>query len=299
MKEENFCPECKKAQLIYDEKTAEIICESCGLVVKERVIDHGPEWRAYNREEEQRRARAGMPTSLSIFDKDLGSEVGKKKSFMYNSQKIKHLRKVNTWMKSRKGTDRNLKKAFGYLDSICSQFHLPRLMKEGAALLYRKILKKNLANGRSIKIFMATSIYIICRKFEFPINVSDLIEFYNITNKSFRHYYSLVIKEFQIKLPPISISKLITKYVNRLEFSYEVEHEALRIYKECRGKDFLIGKAPDSIAASIIYVASIITNDRRTQGIIGGECKTTEVTLRNLSKLILKNISINKITSFI
>ncbi|TLZ84703.1 MAG: transcription initiation factor IIB, partial [Methanobacteriota archaeon] len=40
------CPECRGDHLVRDYSRAEIVCEDCGLVLDDMIIDEGPEWRA-------------------------------------------------------------------------------------------------------------------------------------------------------------------------------------------------------------------------------------------------------------
>jgi len=37
------CPECGSTHLSKDYSRAELVCNSCGLVIDEDLIDHGPE----------------------------------------------------------------------------------------------------------------------------------------------------------------------------------------------------------------------------------------------------------------
>jgi len=57
---QNACPECGGA-LHTDEEHGETVCEECGLVVEENSIDHGPEWRAFNPQE-----NASVPYSATV-----------------------------------------------------------------------------------------------------------------------------------------------------------------------------------------------------------------------------------------
>ena len=41
-----ICPECGNDVLVYDPRTGELTCPSCGYVVQERDVDRGPEWRS-------------------------------------------------------------------------------------------------------------------------------------------------------------------------------------------------------------------------------------------------------------
>src|SRR2546428_2715092 len=39
------CPECNSGHLSFDYERGELICEECGLVLDDQMIDQGPEWR--------------------------------------------------------------------------------------------------------------------------------------------------------------------------------------------------------------------------------------------------------------
>ena len=56
--QEHVCPECG-GTLVTDEEHGETACSDCGLVVEEDGIDHGPEWRAFDSRERDRKARVG------------------------------------------------------------------------------------------------------------------------------------------------------------------------------------------------------------------------------------------------
>lgn len=39
----------------------EIVCAKCGYVIEENVVDEGPEWRAFEPGQREKRARTGRP----------------------------------------------------------------------------------------------------------------------------------------------------------------------------------------------------------------------------------------------
>jgi transcription initiation factor TFIIB len=53
--------------------TVETTCGDRGLVVDEHRIDHGPEWRSFD-EDEQRRERTGAPLTVARHDRGLSTE---------------------------------------------------------------------------------------------------------------------------------------------------------------------------------------------------------------------------------
>ena len=54
----------------------ETACEDCGLVLEDRPIDHGPEWRAFDETESNERKRTGPALTPTRHDHGLSSEIG-------------------------------------------------------------------------------------------------------------------------------------------------------------------------------------------------------------------------------
>ncbi|MFB6361785.1 MAG: TFIIB-type zinc ribbon-containing protein, partial [Halobacteriales archaeon] len=73
--DEHVCPECG-GQLVSDEVHGETTCADCGLVVQENEIDRGPEWRAFDSAEKDRKSRVGAPTTKMMHDKGLSTNIG-------------------------------------------------------------------------------------------------------------------------------------------------------------------------------------------------------------------------------
>ena len=42
------CPECGGINLFWNKEKGEIICKECGLVVEEKMVDFGQEWREFD-----------------------------------------------------------------------------------------------------------------------------------------------------------------------------------------------------------------------------------------------------------
>src|SRR2546428_10996786 len=67
------CPECHGDHLVRDYSRAEIVCEDCGLVLDDMIIDEGPEWRAFDPEQRESRERAGAPGTNMAHGKGLST----------------------------------------------------------------------------------------------------------------------------------------------------------------------------------------------------------------------------------
>jgi len=42
------CPECGGINLFWNKDKGEVICKDCGLVVEEKMVDFGQEWREFD-----------------------------------------------------------------------------------------------------------------------------------------------------------------------------------------------------------------------------------------------------------
>ena len=71
------CPECGSLNLVRNHDTGEVVCGDCGLVLREQMMDRGPEWRAFTPQEKASRSRVGMPASYSFYDKGLSTTIGR------------------------------------------------------------------------------------------------------------------------------------------------------------------------------------------------------------------------------
>ena len=73
------CPSCGNTEIIFDNERGEYICNNCGLVIEENVTDEGPEWRAFDSDQRNARARTGAPIKYMKPNKGLVTEID-----MYN-----------------------------------------------------------------------------------------------------------------------------------------------------------------------------------------------------------------------
>ena len=71
----NVCPQCGSTDLIADYERAEVTCANCGLVVDDNLVDMGPEWRAFDHEQRDKRTRVGAPITYTIHDKGLSTMI--------------------------------------------------------------------------------------------------------------------------------------------------------------------------------------------------------------------------------
>jgi transcription initiation factor TFIIB len=119
------CPKCGKGPMVMDSAGGELVCSSCGFVVKEKIEETGPEWRAFSKEEKDDRSRGGIPTSIAMHDMGLATVIGginKDASGKSLSAPMKAtVERLRTWdsrSQVHEPMDRNLRQAFSELDRL-------------------------------------------------------------------------------------------------------------------------------------------------------------------------------------
>ena len=65
------CASCGNEKIITDIESGEIICNKCGQVIADKLLDIGREWRTLATDESERGTRIGLPQSLARHDMGL------------------------------------------------------------------------------------------------------------------------------------------------------------------------------------------------------------------------------------
>jgi transcription initiation factor TFIIB len=285
------CPECGNDNLVEDYDMGEIVCGKCGLVVKESVMNEGPEWRAFTREEKDERSRVGTPSSLSVHDKGLSTIIDRVNRDAFGRElpsatrlQMLRLRKWHIRARVHSSVDRNLAQAMAELDRLVDKIRVPSSVKEQAALIYRKALDKGLVRGRSILALSAASLYASCRFTETPRTLKDVAEASLVKKKDIARCYRLLLRELEIKMPTADPIRSVPKIASKLGLNEKTQQTAIEILHRAEEKKAISGKDPMGLAAAAIYIACVIESERKTQKEIAEAAGVTEVTVRNRYK---------------
>ena len=293
------CPECGSNHLSKDYSRAELVCRNCGLILDENIIDHGPEWRAFDSEQREKRARTGSPMTYTIHDKGLSTVIGWKNRDSYgkaiptrNRAQIYRLRKWERRIRISNATERNLAIALAELDRMASGMGLPRTVRETAAMIYRKAALKKLVRGRSIESVTTAVLYAACRQCHVPRTLDEISKIAHISRKEIGRTYRYVSRELGLKLLPTSPEDYISRFCSELKCSSDVRAKTLEILQEAANRELTSGRGPTGMAAASLYIASVLCGERRTQHEVADVAGVTEVTIRNRYKELTKKLDI-------
>ncbi len=293
------CPECNSKDLARDYERAEIICNECGLVIDEQIMDSGPEWRAFDSEQTTKKSRVGAPMTYMLHDKGLSTVIdwrnkdysGRELSPKRKAQ-VYRLRKWQQRIRVSNSTERNLAYALTELDRVASRINLPRNVKEIAAVVYRKAVEKKLIRGRSIEGVTAASIYAACRQCKVPRTLDEIADTAKLNRREIGRTYRYISRELGLSLSPTTPIDYVPRFGSELNLTGEIQSKAIEILKKAMERGLTSGRGPTSIAAAAIYIASVLHGERRTQREVADVAGITEVTIRNRYKELAESLDI-------
>ena len=287
------CPECKSDKLSVDHKRGEIVCNSCGIVMDENMLDQGQEWREFSDGQDER--RSGAPSSYAKHDMGTGTEVGTSSEVYGLSVKDrrKYLRLRKWHNRSSTSLERNLKYALADLKRISSLLNIPPTIEEEAARIYRMAVEKGLVRGRSMECVVVGAIYIASRQFKLPRSLNEVCQLTNNNKRDVGKTYRFIARELGIKMAPSGAGEYIPKFANKLGFSAETQTQAQKILEIAQTSELTSGRGPTGLAAAALYVASLITGEKRTQREIADVVGVTEVTIRNRYKEMIEKLNLD------
>jgi len=285
------CPRCARGPMVTDSSGAELFCSNCGFVLKDQIIDTGRDWRAFSAEEVNQRAHTGSPSSLALHDMGLSTVIGfenRDASGNLLPAAIKsQIERLRTWdgrTQVHESADRNRRQAFNELKLLVDKLNVNSLVVERAAYIYRRALERGLIRGRSISGMIAASLYAACRDTETPRNLKDLSIISNITKKELARCYRLLFKELDLRVPVVDPVKCLSRIASKTGIQEKTKRRAIEILRRNIETNGSAGKAPMGLAASALYVASVLENESVTQKDLADAAGVTEVTIRNRCK---------------
>ncbi len=281
------CPECG-GLIVHDEEHSEKVCADCGLVVEEEGIDRGPEWRAFNSQEKDEKSRVGAPTTNTMHDKGLSTNIDWRNKDAYGNslgsrqrQKMQRLRKWNERFRTRDAKERNLKQALGEIDRMASAVGLPDNVRETASVIYRRALEEDLLPGRSIEGVATSCVYAAARQAGVPRSLDEINDVSRVDKDEIARTYRYVIRELGLEVKPADPASYVPRFASSLGLSDEAQHRARELLENAKEKGVHSGKSPVGLAAAAVYAAALLTNEKTTQAKVSEVADISEVTIRN------------------
>ena len=286
------CPECGVHNPMWNKGKGEIICRSCGLVIDEKLVDFGPEWREFDDDGDGQKSRVGAPIKYS--SPEITTEIGNSSDIysLRSGDRSKFFRLKKWQRRSATSMERNLHLALSEIKRVASVLGLSEVIIEESSRIYTLAVQRGLIRGRGIEKVVAASIYAACKIYEAPKTLYEVSYTSGVEKKEIMKAYKYVISKLGVKSCPQDPMNYIPKLASTLKLSPKTQVKATQIIDAAKKKQLLSGKTPMSIAISSLYIASRLMKERRTQLEMSEAAKITEVTLRNRTSELIKKLAI-------
>jgi transcription initiation factor TFIIB len=284
------CSACNSDRVITDHESGEVICSKCGLVISDIIQESRADGSACFTTDEiyDKSSNAGLPNSLARHDMGLSTIIGipnrDASGHMLDAAMRSRMQRLRTWdirIKTSIPKVGNLSDAFNQLHTSKDKLGIPDAIIEKTAYIYRKAQERGLVRGRTISATLAAATYIACREIGIPKTLKEIAEANNIKRKALAKSYRLLINKLDIKIPIIDPIRLIIKVANKASLNEKTKRKAIDVMYYLNKKEISAGKEPMGFAATVLYIACLITGEKRTQTNIVQAAGVTKVTLRN------------------
>ncbi len=287
------CPECGSVNLTYDDQKGEIICNDCGLIVEEKMVDTGQD-AGGQFDKSDKKGRGGAPISLQKFDKGLTTNVGEISDIyrLEAGQTRKFLRLKKWQERVSTSIERNLRLAMAELRRVASFLSLPSVVRDESSRVCNFVLQRGLVRGRSMESVIAACIYAACRSYNIPRTLDEIAAASDVERKEIGRTYRFIVRKLRIKVTPSSPKDYVSRFSSILHLSPKAQNEALRILKKADISELTSGRGPAGVAAAALYVAALMNDEKKTQREVADVAGITEVTIRNRYKELIDKLKL-------
>lgn len=275
-----------------------MICCECGLVVGDRCVDVGSEWRTFSNDKDSKdMSRVGAAEDPTVEGEMEGTTIGRatgSAGFGENGLPIYRNRQ------SESAADKAKRKANREIKEMAERLSADQSIISAAQHIFHTVHKDKLIKGRSNNAIIAACMFIACRQQSVPRTFKEISAVANTTTtiKDIGRCYKIIRKTLvssqaaSTGISSSSSSDLIDRFCSKLILPKEVKKLAFYIVNKVNDMPSLTGKNPNSLAAAAIFLACEQTGNSnlRTAEEIGRVCGAAENTIKQTIKLMTPSL---------
>lgn len=209
-----------EAPLIEDYRAGDQICSECGLVVGDRVIDVGSEWRTFSNEKAGNDpSRVGGPENPLLNGSDLSTMIGPGRGdASFDSFGVSKYQNRRTMSSS----DRALINAFREINSMADRINLPKTIVDRANNLFKQVHDGKNLKGRANDAIASACLYIACRQEGVPRTFKEICAVSKISKKEIGRCFKLILKALETSVDLITTGDFMSRFCSNLGELYKL-----------------------------------------------------------------------------
>lgn len=274
------CPSHPEAFLIDDSRAGDVICSLCGLVVGDRVVDVGSEWRTFG-DSNNDPSRVGAAEN-PLLDNDLSTTIGRS-----TTGTEYHNRNAMS------SSNRALVIAYNQINEIADRVGLPKTITDEAASFFKQIHELRKLRSKPRLAVVSACIYIACKSQSAARSFKELSSISGVPTRDIVKCYKRIGEQKLITVPNLELNMhvnsadFLSRFCSSLDLPVEVQRVATHIAAVAREKSITDGRNPTSIAAAAIYMASQASDTKRSQREISEVAGCADSTIKHSYRLML------------
>jgi transcription initiation factor TFIIB len=153
-------------------------------------------------------------------------------------------------------------------------------------------MERHLAKGRTHVQIAASSLYVACRQKGVLMTLDDVVVASGVGRDDIAKCYRLLVTEFDLKIPVADPADYMSRVASRAGVHPEVEADAREMLARAAKAGITAGVYPNALAASALYLASVLRGENLTQGRAAEAAEVREATVRKQYKRMRKVLGV-------
>ncbi len=305
------CPDCQEDPPNLIEEGSELICATCGIVLKDRLVSYESEWRTFNSDD----SRGDDPNRVGDADNDLltGSNTGTQIGGGFSSRDSRKLQMTQSKLQGNK-SDGKLQESYNRIQEWANNLKIPTGTSQLAKRYYMKVHDWQSFRGKNADAVLAGCLFIACRQHKVPRSFAEIFGTTSVPKKEIGRMYKLLEKylkeEAQTGAEELGRQGLVVtgntyegtqttrpqdmveRICNQLGIrNRSIVNYATHLAREVVTIQDLAGRSPLSTASACIYMAAHLVGQPRSYKDISKFANVSDATIKQAYKRLYENRS--------
>ena len=301
------CPECGDDDIVENWRQGTNECRNCGLVINERLLDLGTEWRSFTAEEGDDPDRAGRAAN-PLLDGEQGTSIGtggKGGGALNNA--LNRAQQRNTTS----AADKVMLQVMARIDRYCERLSLTGSVGKRAKELFKRYqdhltLRKTSSSNSDVLVrsralreeevneIIAASLHIACRNEQAPRTYKEICALTKVPVKTMGTTRKKMEQALEgAKTAYVRTTQdFATRWCSSLELPRSLTNYVNAVAKEMQNLEDVYGKTYTTVTAAAIYVVSQLSakENRRSPKEISEVTGVADVTIRSTYRLVYQHL---------
>jgi transcription initiation factor TFIIB len=236
-------------------------CDRCGFVVRESLVDPGPDWHPRRDDGKEETKRGGEPASPVVGDIGRSTRIGGGEPLTGEMKRLRVRDRQSTVTKG----DRTLRSATHFILALAEKLALSESVAERAVQLYRKAAIVGLTWGRPMVEVASATLYAACREGSIPRSLEEVVKESGTDKKQTSACYRKLLWMLDLKMPVPDPVRFVASIASRAEVSERSKRKAVELLRRLAETGVAFGKGTQGFAATVVYLACRLEGESKSQ----------------------------------